>query len=45
MARRYARGEWIGEEEWAYFGHLQDRDRPFGEIEPAWFAEVVNPAG
>ncbi|HEY3396059.1 MAG TPA: 1,4-alpha-glucan branching protein domain-containing protein [Armatimonadota bacterium] len=44
MARRYARGEMISEEEWSYFGDLQSRDRPFPEIEPAWFAEVQNPA-
>ncbi len=45
MARRYGRGEWISEEEWAYFGAVQDRDRPFGEIEARWFGEVEREAG
>jgi 1,4-alpha-glucan branching enzyme len=44
LARRYARGDWIAEEEWAFVSHLQDRDRPFADIDPAWFAEVQNPA-
>jgi len=44
IARKYGRGEWVSEEEWAWFGALQDRDRPFPEIEPRWFAEVKNPA-
>lgn len=44
MARRYARGEWIAQEEWDYLGACQDRDRPFSDLDPAWFAEVKNPA-
>ena len=37
MARRYARGEMIGPEEWDYLGDAQSRDRLFADIEPGWF--------
>ena len=44
LARRYVRGEWIHDEEWSYLGHLQDRDRIFADIEPAWFGVVEHAA-
>lgn len=44
MARRYGRGEWIEPKEWDYLGYLQDRDRPFTDLDPAWFTDVKNPA-
>jgi len=37
MARRYARGEMIGQDEWDYLGDAQSRDRLFADIEPGWF--------
>jgi 1,4-alpha-glucan branching enzyme len=39
MARRYARGEVIGQSEWDELGHIQERDRLFADIDPAWFIE------
>ena len=44
MARRYARGEWIHDHEWSYLGHLQERDRIFPDIDPAWFGAVEHAA-
>ncbi len=44
MARRYARGEWLHNDEWAYLGQLQDRDRIFADVDPAWFGAVDHPA-
>jgi 1,4-alpha-glucan branching enzyme len=44
MARRYGRGEYLTEEEWSWFGDLKDRDRPFGDIDPAHFGEVKHRA-
>ena len=44
LARRYARREWIHEDDWSFLGHLQDRDRIFPDIEPAWFGAVEHAA-
>jgi len=44
IARKSGRGERLTEEECHYLRQLQDRDRPFAEIDPAWFAEQANPA-
>ncbi len=44
MARKYARGECIQDNEWNYLGHLQDRDRIFPDIDPAWFGAVEHAA-
>lgn len=44
IARKYGRGEEVTPEEWDFLGGLQDRDRLFAEIDPAWFAEDDNPA-
>ncbi len=44
MARRYARGEWLTEEDWAYYGQLCDRDRPFHDVNPLWFRDIEHPA-
>lgn len=44
MARRYGRGEYITEEDWNWFGDLQNRDRPFADVDPAFFGQVKHPA-
>ena len=44
MARRYARGELIADGEWSSLGDLQDRDRIFPDIDPAWFGAVDHAA-
>lgn len=38
LARKYARGEWISEQEWAFFGGLCQRDNVFSDIKPEWYA-------
>ncbi|MFP3903136.1 MAG: 1,4-alpha-glucan branching protein domain-containing protein [Armatimonadota bacterium] len=45
LARRYARGEWIEQEEWDEFGAIQARDNVFDTIDPLWFGEVRHPVG
>jgi len=37
LARRYGRGEWLSEEDWAYFGRLAARDHIFADIDPDWY--------
>ena len=37
LARRYGRGEWLSDEDWAYFGGLADRDHIFADIDPDWY--------
>jgi len=44
IARRYGQGERVTEEERHYLCHLQERDRLFSKIDPAWFAELARPA-
>ncbi len=44
MARRYGRGEYIAPEEWAWLGQLQERNRPFADIQPEHFGTIKNPA-
>jgi 1,4-alpha-glucan branching enzyme len=43
-ARTYARGEWVVKEDWDYMRTLQQQDFPFSILDPAWYAEIVNPA-
>ncbi len=44
LARRWARHEWLSDEDWAFFGQLRDRNRPFPDVDPKWFAYVDHPA-
>jgi len=44
MARRYGRGEILSDDDWAALGQLQDRDRPFGDLDPTAFGAVRHPA-
>jgi 1,4-alpha-glucan branching enzyme len=37
MARRYGRGQWIGEDEWQWFGDLTSRNRLFAGLQPEHF--------
>ncbi len=37
LARRYAGGEWLSDEDWAYFGALAERDRIFSDLDPQWY--------
>jgi hypothetical protein len=43
MARRYGRGEYLTEEEWDWFGGVQDRDRPFPDVDPSYFGAIRHP--
>ncbi len=38
LAERWSRGEHLSDDDWAYFGELSDRDRPFPDVDVAWFA-------
>ncbi len=38
LARKYAGGELISDDEWAYFGDLCQRDNIFANIEPEWYS-------
>ncbi len=42
LAERWARQERLTDDDWAYFGSLCDRDRPFPDVDPAWWAEVAH---
>lgn len=44
MVRRYGRGECLTQEDWDWLGQLQERDRPFPEVEPGFFGAVRHPA-
>ncbi|MGD9497078.1 MAG: 1,4-alpha-glucan branching protein domain-containing protein [Armatimonadota bacterium] len=44
LAERWARREYLHEDDWAYFGSLCARDRVFPDVEPDWWAEVHHPA-
>lgn len=37
LAERWARGEHLSDEDWAWFGDLCNRDRPFPDVNPGWF--------
>lgn len=37
LARKYAQGEWISDNEWAYFGQLCVRDNIFADLQPEWY--------
>jgi 1,4-alpha-glucan branching enzyme len=45
LARRYGRGEHLSDADWAWFGDLQSRDRPFADMDPTCFGPVKHPAG
>ena len=38
LAERWARHEHLTDDDWAYFGELSDRDRPFADVKPEWYA-------
>ncbi|NLO05917.1 MAG: DUF1957 domain-containing protein [candidate division WS1 bacterium] len=38
LAERWVRRERLTEADWAYFGSLCERDRPFPDVDPKWFA-------
>ena len=38
IARTYAGGEHVDEEDWARFGEICSRDTPFPDIDPRWWA-------
>ena len=42
--RRYCRGEWIRQAEWAEFGTMTERDHIFGDVNPLWFRDLRRPA-
>ena len=42
LAERWARQERLSDDDWAYFGSLCVRDRPFPDVDPAWWAEVAH---
>ncbi len=37
LARAYAAGEWIAEDQWARFGDISARDTPFPDLDPRWW--------
>lgn len=44
MARRWAAGEHLSQDEWAFFGTLCDRNRPFAELDLNLWAKLQHPA-
>ncbi len=44
LADRWARGEDLSDDDWAYFGSLCERDRVFPKIDLSWFGRVDYPA-
>ncbi|MEW5766206.1 MAG: 1,4-alpha-glucan branching protein domain-containing protein [bacterium] len=38
MARRYGRGEWMDPGEWNFLGYCEEKNRPFSDVEPKWWA-------
>ena len=44
LARTYAAGEEIDQQEWALFGDISHRNKLFTDIDPLWWASVRNPA-
>lgn len=44
LAERWARGEHLSDDDWRFFGSLCERDRPFPDVDPDWWAEVAHPA-
>ncbi len=44
LAERWARRERLSDEDWAWFGDLCGRDKPFPDVKPEWFAKVDFPA-
>jgi len=44
LARRYGRGEALSDDDWAWVGQLQERDRPFCDVDPTSFGTVRFPA-
>ncbi|MCE5241455.1 DUF1957 domain-containing protein [bacterium] len=44
MARRYGRRETLSEDDWAWLGQLQERDRPFPDADPTHFGAIRYPA-
>lgn len=39
LAERWARGEYLSDDDWRFFGSLCERDRPFPDVEPGWWAQ------
>ncbi|MBU0609367.1 MAG: DUF1957 domain-containing protein, partial [Armatimonadetes bacterium] len=44
MARRYGRGEILSDDDWAWLVQLQERDRPFPDVDPESFGAIRHPA-
>ena len=44
LARRWSRHERLSDEDWQFFGDLQERDRLFPDIDPRWFARLDHAA-
>lgn len=42
-ARKYARGEWVEQEEWDHLGECQARDAVFPDVDPEWFNTLERP--
>lgn len=45
IARLYAAGGRVTEAQWATLGAISDRDRPFPDLDPLWWAELKYPPG
>ena len=43
LARRWARKERLSPEDWEFYGELCQRDRPFPDLEPTWWARLNRP--
>jgi 1,4-alpha-glucan branching enzyme len=43
VARAYARGQRVSEEDWARAGDIAERDAPFPDVDPLWWARLDHP--